>query len=403
MAEVLQVANKPVIRRSLAEALLTCRDFEREDGEQLAFGQAAHSFFATYLHQCQATGEETRLTDVATLATAAWERTEGLDQNRWPEYMQLCQQFSETHTAELSTLTAYEHTEVVDVGFAFITGTMDRIDRLDHGDRDDAATVERILDYKTEQGEMDHAFQLSTYAQLRFLNHPALRELHMVIDPVRDRYRAEPLVLRRGDVDFWWASMLRGLRQRLEAPLGRPVGGPACPMCAKRYACPKSLAIARAVPENLDQAEEIFEETLRLEESVKVHKEGLKVFFQDRAPHVAHAHEIGFLAPRDEHMVITAAPAKLRTWLKRRHVDADAAFKYDLEVLRPFKADLIEAGLATLERSRPSFKWRNYLPSKKAKQGEKENADEGTRREGDAGPGARGQARGIHAQEGLDR
>src|SRR5579859_661464 len=147
---------KPVIRRSLAEGLLSCVQFQREDGEQLAFGQALHSFIAAYTLQCQAAGEETRLTDVSRLASEAWARTHGLLQSRWQEFLDLCQHFAESRPAQLGTLMHVEHTITLDVGFAIVTCTVDRIDRTDYGDPDEEPRRIQTSDWKSERAEMDH-------------------------------------------------------------------------------------------------------------------------------------------------------------------------------------------------------------------------------------------------------
>jgi len=369
--------DKPVIRRTLAENLLSCSVFEREDGEILAFGQAFHSFAAAYILQCQATNEETRLTDVPRLAAEAWQRTHGLLQSRFAEFINLCQGFAESHMANLGTLMHLEHTETLDVGWAVLTCTIDRIDRADMGDPDDEPRRELIEDYKTEEGEMDHTFQISWYSQMRLLKHPALEEILFQIDSIRGRYKAEPVVVQRGDLELWWRTTLAGLRERWEAsPAARfPTGGPACQMCAKRYQCPKALAEARAIPENEDQADEVFEETLRMEESLAVRKKGLKVFYQDRAPRIAHGHEVGFLVPHKPHLVVTKSAKEVRSWLNRRHYDGDMAMKVDVDALEPVRDKLIESGMATLEYSKPGFRWRNWLPAKKARQAKAEEKE----------------------------
>jgi hypothetical protein len=361
--------DKPVIRRSLAENLLTCTEFEREDGEQLAFGTAFHSFAAAYILLCQSSGEETRHTDVARLSSEAWARTHGLLQSRYGEFMELCESWATSHMANLDTLLHVEHTETLDVGFAILTATLDRIDRADMGDPDEDPKRELVTDHKTEQGEMDHAFQEAFYIQMRLLNHPALEEVGLFIDPIRGRWSTDPTWYRRGQLDLWWKTMLAGLRDRLQGPRGNPTGGPACNGCAKRYRCPKALAVAREIPETEDQADEQFAELLRLEEAVSVRKEGQKHFYRDRKDRVVAGHEVGFLTPRDEHLVITAKPLDLRKWLNRHHMDGDSVLKVDTEQLRQsaIQEKLVEAGLAKRELGRPVFKYRNHVPAREAR------------------------------------
>lgn len=363
--------ERPVIRRSLAESLLTCAVFEREDGEHLAFGSAFHSFAASYTLQCQATNEETRHTDVTRLGSEAWARTHGLRQGRYAEFMKLCDYFASTRTANLETLMHVEYTETLDVGWAILTCTLDRIDRADLGDVEDEPTREQDLDYKTEQGEMDHEFQMNWYAQMRFLKHPALQEIVFIIESIRDRYRADPVTIKRGELDLWWTSMLSALRDRWEAqPASRvPTGGPACVGCARRADCPKALSVAREIPENEDQADELFQEALRMDEALTVRKAGLLEFYRHREPRVAAGHEVGFLTPRDPKLVVTAAPIKVRDWLNRHHMDGNSILKVDGEaVSKSAIADkLVVAGLAKREHSKPGFRWRKYVPARTAR------------------------------------
>ena len=361
--------DRPVVRRSLAEHLLTCVRFKPEEGEQLAFGTAAHSFFAAYKLQCKATGEETRLTDVARLAAEAWGRTHGLDQGRYAEYMKLCDDWASARPTNLDTLMHVEHTETLDVGFAILTGTMDQIDRADLGDVDDAPTRELITDEKTAQGEMDSSFQGWVYVQLRFINHPALQEVGWQVYPVRGRWPDETTWYRRGELDLWWKTMLGALRDRLEHPNGEPTGGKACTDCAIRYECPKALAVASAIPETEDQADELFGEALRLQEAFEVRKAGLLEFYRNREPRVAAGHEVGFLTPRAPHLVITVPPKQLRAWLSKHHLDGESVMKVDTEaVSKSAIADkLVVAGLATHQFSKPTFRWRNHVPARTAR------------------------------------
>jgi hypothetical protein len=264
-----------------------------------------------------------------------------------------------------------EHTETLDVGWAILTCTMDRIDRADLGDEDDEPTCELITDYKTEQGEMAHEFQISWYAQMRFLTHPALQELVFIVESNRDRYKSDPVTIKRGELDLWWKSMLSALRDRWEAqPASRvPTGGPACVGCARRADCPKALVVAREMPENEDQADELFEEALRLQEAFEVRKEGLRLFYSGREPRVAAGHEVGFLTPRDAKLVVTAKPLDLRAWLNKHHMDGDSVLKVDSDVVsKSAIADtLVVNGLAKREHSRPGFRWRKHVPARTAR------------------------------------
>lgn len=370
-------SSKPIIRRSLAEGLLSCVQFVREDSEQLAFGQALHSFIAAYTLQCKAIGEETRLVDVYRLASEAWARTPGLLHSRWTEFVDLCQHFAETRPAELATLMHVEHTVTLDVGFAIVTCTVDRIDRADFGDPDEEPRRIQTSDWKSERAEMDHEFQARWYSQLELLTMPAVEEVVFAVHALRDWWVPEPYVFRRGELDLWWTMTLQGLKARLDTPNAAPVGGPACPGCAKRTSCSRATAEAVAIPETLEQAEEVFQETLRMEEGLDVRKKGLKHFFSGHPEQVMHGKEIGFLAPREQHLVVTVKPLELRNWLNRRHMSGDAVLKIDNEQLgnREVQDKLIAAGLATREYSKPAFKWRAHVPAKEARKARKQQEE----------------------------
>jgi hypothetical protein len=80
------VSEKPVIRRSMAEGLMTCPDYRLEQSEVLAFGRAFHLFVADYWRHLQAIGEESDLNSWELIASEAWARTPGLRQSRFGEY-----------------------------------------------------------------------------------------------------------------------------------------------------------------------------------------------------------------------------------------------------------------------------------------------------------------------------
>ena len=283
--------------------------------------------------------------------------------------MRLTEYFAATHTANLDTLMHVEHTETLDVGFAIVTGTMDQIDRADMGDPDDEPRRELITDEKTAQGEMDSSFQGTTYVQLRFINHPALQEIGWRVYPVRNRWPDETVWYRRGELDLWWQTMLGGLRDRLEHPNGEPTGGPACAECALRYECPKALAVARAIPETNEQADELFGEALRMHEALEIRKAGLLEFYREREPRVTAGHEVGFLTPRAPRLVVTVPPKQLRSWLSKHHLDGESVMKIDTEAVSKsaIAETLVVAGLATREFSKPGFRWRKHVPARTAR------------------------------------
>jgi hypothetical protein len=364
-AVTLQPAQKPIIRRSLAEGLLACTQFEREDGEQLAFGQALHSFIAAYTLLCQASGEETRRTDVARLANEAWARTPGLLQSRWQEFMDLSEHFAETRPAQLETLMHIEHTITLDVGFAILSCTVDRIDRIDHGDPDEEPRDIQTSDWKSERGEMNHEFQAKWYSQMEFLTMPTVDSVVFAVHALRDWWVPDPYIFQRGELDLWWKGTLQGLKARLDTPTAAPVGGPACPGCLKRTSCSRATAVAIAIPDNQDAADETFQETLRLEEALEVRKQGLKHWYSGHSEQVVHGKEIGFLTPREPNLIVTAEPMAVMKFLNKRHMQGSAVLKVDKAEINHGMADkLIQGGLAKREVSQPAFRWRNHVPAR---------------------------------------
>ncbi len=352
---MLQLQSKPVVRRSLAEALLACSDFQREDGERLAFGVAFHDFVALYWRHLQSVREESDLTAVRGLAGKAWARTPGLLQSRFDEFMDMCERFAAMYLGELATLTDIEHTEVLDVGWAVLTCTIDRVDRRDGGDPDDDATWESIRDEKTEQGEMDHAFQIRWYVQMRFLNHPRLRRISFIINPVRLGRPDEPIDFERGDLDEWWEITLDGLRRRLETPKGNPTGGPKCYECALRATCGKALAEAREIPTTEAEADEQLAEHHRMEAAAEVRWAAQKEWYRGRDERVVGGEEVGFLLTQEPSVEVLVTPAEMRFYNALSGRDQDAYLKVGTPTNRGVVDQMLALGLA---RSR--FKPRQF-------------------------------------------
>src|ERR1043166_1306529 len=231
---------KPVIRRSLAEAPPGCPRFPMEDSERLAFGQAFHTYAASYILHCQALGEESDLTAVFELARDAWARTRGLNQERCiqpqdgsrdAEFFDLCHRFSEANLAGLDTLQHVEHTLTYDVGFPLLTCTLDRLDRVDAGDPDDDPTWLLVRDWKTELGEMEHGFQIRWYTQMLFLTQPGLQNVDFEVVPVRRGRPYDAITFQRGDLETWWNMVMQALQEVLESPMAPPYGGAQCENC----------------------------------------------------------------------------------------------------------------------------------------------------------------------------
>jgi hypothetical protein len=352
----------PTIRRSLAEGLATCPAFRMERSERLAFGQAAHQFIAAYWRHLQALREETDMSGWQPLAVDAWARTTGLAQSRFHEYMGLCERFVGSHLGELHTLAAVEEPITHHVGWGILVCTPDRIDRIDGGDPDDDATAERIVDYKTEMGEMDHLFQLSWYAQMRFLTRPALQRLDLVLDLVRWGRPHDPITIERGELDAWWDATLQALRHRLDAGPGAPVGGPACEGCALRRTCGESLPSVAIAPETEEEADELLAEHRRLDEAAKVRWGLLEEWYRDRpARPEVHGEEIGYLETREDSFELLIGASQMRLFAALSGMDPDALVAPVTPSNKGLRERLVELELARFYRKPPVFKTRKAM------------------------------------------
>lgn len=360
---VLHLQRRPEsIRRSYAEGKLACSDFEREDSERLAFGIAFHDYVASYWRHLQAVRQETDLTAVRRLAGEAWARTPGLLQSRFDEFMTLAERFADTHTGNLSTLIAVEETQALDVGWAVVTCTVDRVDRLDDGDPDDDPTWVCIWDGKTEFGEMDHEFQIRWYVQMYFLRHPRVERVDFVIDPVRGYKPDEPISFERGDLAEWWDITLDALRRRLEMPRGNPTGGPKCHECALRLGCARSITEARAIPSTEEEADEQLGEHHRLAAGAAVRWEAQREFYRGRDERVVQGELVGFLKTISPSFEVTASPRQLWRWAKRRRRNLLTLFKFAPVRDRRDQDALIVEGLGRMRFKPAQFKTRAHKP-----------------------------------------
>jgi hypothetical protein len=279
--------------------------------------------------------------------------------------------FVHTHLADLSTLMwidgkpALEHTLRADVGWAIATATADRLDRMDGDDPDDPPRVIMSTDYKTQWAATPHLFQGRTQAQLAFLTWPDLEEFHWMPDPFK--LRADPkegaIVYQRGDLDDWWQETIIGVQQRYELRMSgraRPTGGTACQYCALRPTCPQALPVARGIPENRDQFEELFGEWIRMEQAAKIRKDSLAAWARDRAPLQIGGYEVGFLEPREPQWKATD-PLGIVQHLDALGMDGKAALFTSIDkskVPSYVKEGLVEAGVARFELGKPVFKRR---------------------------------------------
>ena len=303
-ARLPRVAGKPVLRRSFVENFLACGTWANGESEDAAFGTYVHECLARYVNTCRAHREETRLVDVERIVRETFfHRARGISPVRISEAMRMVEKFAREWPAELRTLLSIERTLAVDIGWAVLTGTVDREDRMDEDDRDDPPRVIRLRDYKTHWGVADHTFQMRFYAQLRFLQEDA-RDLEEVqaqiihprlnIDPVEDFYY-------RGELDEWWQEeVLKPLQARwAERRRLRPTGGVACQYCAKRLTCGAAIGPAAVAPNTIEEYTTYFGETLRLDAVLEERRRVHRLFFRDREPAVLLGYEAGYLLPKN--------------------------------------------------------------------------------------------------------
>ena len=373
--------TKPVIRRSLAESLVSCTAYVGQESEAAAFGRALHSFAAAYVLLCKEAGEESRIGDVEQLGTEAFYRARGLPLGRLPEFLELADRFARTWLAELSTLVAVEETLTYDAGWALLTCTVDRIDRTDAGDRDDEAAEELITDFKAEwTADGDHDFQMWWYVQMRFLTQPALQRCGFQIRLPRRTWQPEPYWFERGELDSWWTSTLAAVREAYEirqAGRATPTGGVACQYCSKRFTCGAAVSSATVIPENEDQAGELVQDWIRMKAATKEREDALKAFFGDRKPMVVNGLEVGFLSSL-EPTPTTSDPDAVVAWLDARSalpLDGGAVLKkaIDWSPIRAYWRELVEGGLAVLPET-PVFKARKAQVARQGRKRKKESA-----------------------------
>jgi hypothetical protein len=356
------VKTKPVIRRSLAQGMLSCSQYESGAGENAAFGTVFHAAIAQYTLSCKAHREESRLADIDQIAKETFFRAPtGVAPHRLDELRDLLDFFARSHVADLHTLLHLEHTLTREEDFAILTGTVDRIDRIDGGDPDDPPTAVRIWDAKTQWAVEEHAFQLRWYAALAFLTWPTVQLVATEADHVR--LGAKGIVRQEYYRDWilsWWEDVMYGVRQRVEHPKPEPTGGAGCQYCTKRFSCSAAVAPHNLTPENEDQAIEIFQTAVRHEAALDESKKALKAYFADRDPAVWEGLEVGFLSPRDPSFKVEDVEA-FRGAMKGLGLDPEPAISESVvfkDVPTVVQRQLVEAGAAQMVLGDPAFKWR---------------------------------------------
>jgi len=383
------------------ERLISCAVSESDMGENAAFGIFVHDCIYEYLLACVQAKQESRWSVLPQIVTNQFYRVpRGLPPARLDEAQELLDRFAHMHLADLDRMLwlpvyepsrrlltdhpspvwagqawttdgaakpALEYTMKLDVGWAVVSGTVDRMDRMDGDDRDDPPRIVQATDYKSQWAATPHLFQGRTYASLAFAQPwaQALEEFWWMPDPFK--LRRDPnesvVVYRRGDLDQWWEETLIGVRQRWELRVsGRavPTGGAACQYCALRYSCPKALPMARGMPENNDQARELAMEWIRMDASRALRKESLAAYFSEHAPIQVGGYEVGFLDPRDERFV-TKDPMGVVNHLSAQGLDGSAVLKTIVDAAKipnDLKPALVEAGVAKMVRGAATFKRR---------------------------------------------
>jgi len=108
-----------------------------------------------------------------------------------------------------------------------------------------------------------------------------------------------------------------------------------------------------------------------------VRKQGLQHFYNGHPEQIVYGKEVGFLTPRDPKFVATAQTMAIVKFLKKKHLAGEEVLKVDNETLnRGMQDQLVEAGLAKREFSKPAFKWRAHVPAKEARRLKKQEKEQ---------------------------
>lgn len=309
--------GKWVLRRSTVENMLSCAAWRNSMSEDAAFGIWMHEARAHYVRVCQAHREETRLVDVERIARETFYRVpRGLSPNRLREGAELLDRWCRNWPADLATLTRMEFTMAVDIGWAILTGTADREDRMDDDDRADPPRIVRLEDYKTHWGVADHTFQMRFYAWLRahepYEGIDDLEEIQVRIihprrgdDPIEDYWTRDDWQPGGLLADWWEEEVAKPLTDMWprRRKLG-PTGGSACQYCAKRLTCGQAAGAAAHAPRTWEEFIAHFQELLRVDAAAKELRDGMRLFFRDRADGTALGYQVGPLLPREEQELV---------------------------------------------------------------------------------------------------
>lgn len=347
---------KRTYRRSEIQSMLTCPAYRPSHSDRASFGTVIHAFMAAYWQRCRMAGEEEMLHEVHRIAhDAFFRRARGIDPGRWPEALELCQRFAQNRLAELGSLIDVEQTLTVDVGWCFVNGTMDRLDRIDGGDPFDDYVEVRITDYKTQWYPDWHRFQMRFYAALVALTWPTVEWVETLADHprvceergmVRERWH-------RSELLDWFDDIMAAFRLRIEEPRREPVGGAGCQYCARRFECPESIVPGALVPANDAQATALCREWIRLEHGLDARKEALKVYLRDRVPLIVEDQSFGFHEPRSQGFRVTDVDQARAILLGLGFEKADEWVRMETRPIpAKTKAWLVQQGVAVFEPGR---------------------------------------------------
>lgn len=373
--------GKPVLRRSFVQAFLGCPVYAASTSTEARLGIYHHDNFAAYTLECKRQREDSLLSEVDRIARETFfTYPRGLDPSYVEDGRQLLDRFARMYPSEWETLTRVEDTLVVDVGWAYLTGTIDREDRLDGGDPDDPPTEIRIRDYKSWWGRDTHEFQARFYAALRYQQPDADELQYVEMEFIYPRRNMEPVASawtrddwENGELGEWWQEeVLEPLarwwpqRRRLGAH-----GGAQCVYCAKRFTCAAADLGASQVPADEQEVAEHFQVTLRLEQLMAERRQQLAKFFERRPPMEIAGYELGYLFPNtkpkraitpgeDEHVIelMNAIMPGAGDLVRRDGVNPDL-------LSRDWWDKLVADGLATEEPQDPKFKWRKAPKQKR--------------------------------------
>jgi hypothetical protein len=361
----------PILRRSLVEAFLSCAVYRPGQAPNAAFGQLMHEAIASYWLACYEANADS-LPGAADYAKHAWDRIpRGLALPSRQRAADLMEQFALSHLADPGHLLRVEHTGAWQTSGLLLTGTYDRLDRTDNGDRDDAPSAVRLTDYKTELDGPDHDFQMQWYGALVCLDMPTVQEVETEVDLIDTR--KAPLVRQysREQLLAWWDEHIELLLLRLGMPGGRPTGGAACRWCALRLTCAEAMPPWDTVPENDEQAVELASEWIRAEARESELRAVLRAYTDGRpSPLLVDGYEIGHLQPRrpswkpqlPPRQVNETMPQYLKRLYKLLHAAGMDTMPLDVVLgttpTAAGKRAMLAAGLATETFNAPEFKRR---------------------------------------------